>query len=259
MMLYRNKMVANFKTEESQRRLLTSVIAAHPELKLNFKAICEHYGPEDWGKDGIEHFFRPLKKDAADVRKMVKNGQPAKSYFDSKAGKGGAAVTASSAPVTPKAGRKRAATSAPSTGRSTASKKARGSVAKAVQPTNVINLDDEDDDNEFPPIPLDTPMKGPRFTENYAAQFYGTDTQAPALDTTQADTPNEDEDFKPHTPTDAAAFSFSQAPFYSGGGGSGGGGGGYNLDTDPIAQPSFAATSGYSKTWTNGDEYDDEV
>lgn len=30
-------MVANFKTEESQRRLLTALIAAHPELKLNFK------------------------------------------------------------------------------------------------------------------------------------------------------------------------------------------------------------------------------
>ncbi|KAL2290460.1 hypothetical protein FJTKL_15555 [Diaporthe vaccinii] len=241
MMLYRNKMVANFKTEESQRRLLTSVIAAHPELKLNFKEIAAYFG--DSTPDGIQWQFRDIKKKAEAMRQ----------------GKGGAAVTASSAPVTPKAGRKRAATSAPSTGRSTASKKARGSVAKAVQPTNVINLDDEDDDNEFPPIPLDTPMKGPRFTENYAAQFYGTDTQAPALDTTQADTPNEDEDFKPHTPTDAAAFSFSQAPFYSGGGGSGGGGGGYNLDTDPIAQPSFAATSGYSKTWTNGDEYDDEV
>ncbi|KAK7708636.1 hypothetical protein SLS64_006738 [Diaporthe eres] len=204
--------------------------------------IAAYFG--DSTPDGIQWQFRDIKKKAEAMRQ----------------GKGGAAATAGSAPVTPKAGRKRAAPSAPSTGKSTASKKARGSVTKAVQPTNVINLDDEDDDNEFPPIPLDNPMKGPRFTENYAAQFYGTDTQTPALDTTQADTPNEDEDFKPHTPSDAAAFSFSQAPFSSGGGvGSGGGGGGYNLDTDPITQPSFAATSGYSKTWTNGDEYDDEV
>lgn len=37
MTLYRDNMVANFKTEQSQRRLLTAVIAAHPELKLNFK------------------------------------------------------------------------------------------------------------------------------------------------------------------------------------------------------------------------------
>lgn len=175
--------------------------------------------------------------------------------------KGGAAASASSAPVTPKAGRKRAATSAPSTGKSTASKKARGSTAKAVQSTTVINLDDDDDDdddeNEFPPLSLENPIKGPRFTEAYERQFFSTDAQIPALDTTQADTPNEDEDFKPHTPNDAAAFSFSQAPLSSVGGG-GGGGGGYNLETYPISQPSFTATSGYSKTWTN-DDFDDEV
>lgn len=131
MTLCRDKMVANFKTEESQRRLLTAVIAAHPELKLNFKgrhrftfirtcipsyfeywphhcfecrsllssffsnslpirlmltlsAIAQHFGPEDWGKDGIEHFFRPLKKEAIIVRDMVKAGQPAKSFYDNK-------------------------------------------------------------------------------------------------------------------------------------------------------------------------------
>lgn len=171
--------------------------------------------------------------------------------------KGSAAAPASSVPVTPKTGRKRAATSAPSTGKSTATKKARGSTAKAVPSAPVINLDDDDDDeNEFPPISLETPIKGPRFTEAYEKQFFSTDAQIPALDTTQADTPNEDEDFKPHTPSDAAAFSFSQAPLSSVGGG--GGGGGYNLDTYPISQPSFAATSGYSKTWTT-DDFDDEV
>lgn len=131
MTVCRDKMVANFKTEESQRRLLTAVIAAHPELKLNFKgryrftpstpafhryfhsgptivsdvvpscgssqscslpvrlmltlsAIAQHFGPEDWGKDGIEHFFRPLKKEAMIVREMVKQGERAKSYFDNK-------------------------------------------------------------------------------------------------------------------------------------------------------------------------------
>lgn len=165
--------------------------------------------------------------------------------------KGGAAPT-NSAPVTPKAGRKRAATSAPSTGKSTTSKKARHSTAKAAPSATVINLEDDDDDNEFPPIPLDTPIKGPRVTETYERQFFSSDAQIPALDTTQADTPIEEEDFKPHTPSDAAAFSFSQAPMSSGGGGS------YNLDTYPISQPSFIANSGYSKTWT-ADDFDDEV
>lgn len=32
-------MVANFRTEDAQRRLLTAVIAAHPDLKLNFKGM----------------------------------------------------------------------------------------------------------------------------------------------------------------------------------------------------------------------------
>jgi hypothetical protein len=34
------KMPANFKSEDAQRRLLTAVIAAHPDLKLNFKGRC---------------------------------------------------------------------------------------------------------------------------------------------------------------------------------------------------------------------------
>lgn len=171
--------------------------------------------------------------------------------------KGGVAAAATnSTPVTPKAGRKRAAVSAPSTGKSTASKKARASSVKAVPTAPVIAIDDDDDDeNEFPPIPLDTPFHGPRFTEPYAKQFYGTDAQTPALDTTQADTPNEEEDFKPHTPSDALAFSFSQAPLSSGGGG---GGNNYDLDTYPISQPSFVASTGYSKTWA-ADDFDDEV
>lgn len=32
-------MVANFRSYEGQIRLLTSVIAAHPELKLNYKGM----------------------------------------------------------------------------------------------------------------------------------------------------------------------------------------------------------------------------
>lgn len=170
-------------------------------------------------------------------------------------GKGGAAGTAANgAPVTPKGNRKRAAPSAPSTGKSTASKKARTTTAKAVPPVNVITVDDdEDEDNELPPI-VETPFKGPRFTPAYEKQFSGTDAQTPALDTTQAETPNEDEDFKPHTPNDAAAFSFTQAPSSW----IGGGGNAYNLDTHPISQPSFGLSSGYSKTYSH-DDFDDAV
>ncbi|KAG8159011.1 hypothetical protein KVR01_011454 [Diaporthe batatas] len=270
-------MVANFRTEDAQRRLLTAVIAAHPELKLNFKAIAQHFGPEDWGKDGIEHFFRPLKKDALAVRDLVKAGQRAKDFFDNKAGKGGAAGSGAgagnSAPATPK-NRKRAAASAPSTGRSTASKKARASASTKPAPApvpaaaNVITVDDDDDDeeNEFPPLPLDTPTQGPRFTDYGAKQFWGGDAQAqaqaqpqaPALDATQAETPTEEEDFKPHTPSDAAAYSFSQPQPSSAGVGAGA----YNLDAYPISQPSFVADAGYHKGqggFAVDDWVDDEV
>ena len=52
---------------------------------LTLSAIAQHFGPEDWGKDGIEHFFRPLKKDAVEVRKMVNSGQAARDFYINKA------------------------------------------------------------------------------------------------------------------------------------------------------------------------------
>lgn len=47
-------MVANFRTEDAQRRLLTAVIAAHPELKLNFK------GRYRFSSHPFLHFIVPL-------------------------------------------------------------------------------------------------------------------------------------------------------------------------------------------------------
>lgn len=83
-------MPANFRSYEGQSRLLTAVIAAHPGLKLNYKgefpcepspflstglvlikpAIALHYG-SDWTESGIEHFFRPVKKNAKAIQAMV--------------------------------------------------------------------------------------------------------------------------------------------------------------------------------------------
>jgi hypothetical protein len=54
-------------------------------LVLTLSAIADHFGPEDWRKDGIEHFFRPLRRDAVIVRDMVKSGHSAKDFFDNKA------------------------------------------------------------------------------------------------------------------------------------------------------------------------------
>lgn len=161
-------------------------------------------------------------------------------------GKGGAAA-ASSTPATPKSARKRVASSAPSTGKSTAGKKARVNTPKPVQ-APLIDLDDDDDENEFPPISLNTPMRGPRFADKLAEQFFPNDTQTPTLDLTQAETPNDDEDFKPHTPIDVPAHSFSHTPLFSSGG------------YAPYAtdQPSFTGGIADSKAWTT-DDFDDEV
>ncbi|KAK4219246.1 hypothetical protein QBC37DRAFT_461761 [Rhypophila decipiens] len=64
-------MVANFKTYEAQARLLAAVIAAHPDLKLNYKAIAKHYGNSQTAV-AIEHRFRPLRAAGEALRVMVK-------------------------------------------------------------------------------------------------------------------------------------------------------------------------------------------
>ncbi|EHA55341.1 hypothetical protein MGG_08176 [Pyricularia oryzae 70-15] len=71
----------NFKTYESQARLLAAVIASAPDLKLNFKAIAAHYG-SDTTTCGIEHRFRPIKKQAAAIRAAVAKGEDPKDMQD---------------------------------------------------------------------------------------------------------------------------------------------------------------------------------
>ncbi|KAK3949702.1 hypothetical protein QBC32DRAFT_316580 [Pseudoneurospora amorphoporcata] len=66
-------MPANFKTYEAQARLLAAVIAAHPELRLNYKAIAQHYG-KSATMSAIEHRFRPVRKQADCLRLAVARG-----------------------------------------------------------------------------------------------------------------------------------------------------------------------------------------
>ncbi|EFX01199.1 hypothetical protein CMQ_6141 [Grosmannia clavigera kw1407] len=70
-------MVSNFRTYEAQSRLLAAVIASHPGLKLNFKAITLHFG-SDVTESVIRHRFRPVKMQAEAIRKAVAQGQDAK-------------------------------------------------------------------------------------------------------------------------------------------------------------------------------------
>ncbi|CAK7214255.1 hypothetical protein SBRCBS47491_002086 [Sporothrix bragantina] len=72
-------MPSNFRTYESQSRLLAAVLASNPSLKLNFKAIAQHYG-SDSSQSAIEHRFRPIKKQASIIRKAVSEGKDAKDF-----------------------------------------------------------------------------------------------------------------------------------------------------------------------------------
>ncbi|TLD21442.1 hypothetical protein PspLS_05357 [Pyricularia sp. CBS 133598] len=71
----------NFKTYESQARLLAAVLASAPDLKLNFKAIAAHYG-SDTTTSGMEHRFRPIKRQAAAIRAAVAEGKDPKYMQD---------------------------------------------------------------------------------------------------------------------------------------------------------------------------------
>ncbi|PSR90762.1 hypothetical protein BD289DRAFT_452147 [Coniella lustricola] len=199
-------MVANFRSYEGQIRLLTSVIAAHPELKLNYKEIHKYFG--DSTPDGIQFQFRAIKKDAENMRKGI-----------DPSGKGSAGE---STPVTPKSAvpktprtagsRKR---SAPSGGKSTVSKKLKDSTAKTTQ--DISTIVDDDSEGEFPPLAM-TPTKKrgssdkpTQMTREHTTVNLDTN-ETPSLQSAQITTPDDEDELRILTPADAgAAFSFSQS------------------------------------------------
>ncbi|KAK3327637.1 hypothetical protein B0T19DRAFT_460833 [Cercophora scortea] len=87
-------MPANFKTYESQARLLAATIAAHPELRLNYKERFTllslspshlshlsglpltwlHYG-QSHTASALEHRFRPVRTQAEFLRQVVTHGE----------------------------------------------------------------------------------------------------------------------------------------------------------------------------------------
>ncbi|KAI6359700.1 hypothetical protein MCOR25_006967 [Pyricularia grisea] len=63
---------ANFKTYESQARLLAAVLASAPELKLNFKEIAKYYGEST--PHGLEFQFRSVKSNARKLQEVALAG-----------------------------------------------------------------------------------------------------------------------------------------------------------------------------------------
>ncbi|OLN85028.1 hypothetical protein CCHL11_03993 [Colletotrichum chlorophyti] len=61
---------ASFKSYEAQARLLRAIVAAHPEVKWNYKEIAVHYG-SDMTEHALNHRFRVIRAHAEVVRGAV--------------------------------------------------------------------------------------------------------------------------------------------------------------------------------------------
>jgi len=59
----------NWKSYESSVRLLSAVLAAHPELRLNYGEVAKFYG--DCTASSLDHRFRPIKKEAQKMREEM--------------------------------------------------------------------------------------------------------------------------------------------------------------------------------------------
>ncbi|KAF6841644.1 hypothetical protein CPLU01_00316 [Colletotrichum plurivorum] len=63
----------NFKSYEAQARLLRAIVAAHPEVRWNYKEIVKHYG-SDMTEHALNHRFRAIKAHVKVVQDAVAQG-----------------------------------------------------------------------------------------------------------------------------------------------------------------------------------------
>ncbi|RDW83019.1 hypothetical protein BP5796_04510 [Coleophoma crateriformis] len=63
----------NWKTYESSVRLLSAIVAAHPELKLNYQELSKCFGG-DATKSAMENRFRRIKSDAQLIKASIAKG-----------------------------------------------------------------------------------------------------------------------------------------------------------------------------------------
>ncbi|KAG8421806.1 hypothetical protein J3458_003649 [Metarhizium acridum] len=63
---------ANYKTYEAQARMVRAIVAAHPDVKWNYKDIAKYFGQST--ADGIQFQFRGIKKDADQLRQTHSSG-----------------------------------------------------------------------------------------------------------------------------------------------------------------------------------------
>ncbi|TDZ13162.1 hypothetical protein C8035_v000118 [Colletotrichum spinosum] len=63
----------NFKSYDAQARLLRAIVAAHPEVRWNYKEITKHFG-SDMTESACEHRFRTIKTHSKVMRQAVAQG-----------------------------------------------------------------------------------------------------------------------------------------------------------------------------------------
>ncbi|KAH6611063.1 hypothetical protein Trco_001083 [Trichoderma cornu-damae] len=64
---------ANYKTYEAQARMVRAIVAAHPEVKWNYKEIAACYG-SDMTEHALNHRFRRLRAQSVIVREGRRQG-----------------------------------------------------------------------------------------------------------------------------------------------------------------------------------------
>ncbi|PHH69018.1 hypothetical protein CDD83_5860 [Cordyceps sp. RAO-2017] len=64
---------ANYKTYEAQARMVRAIVAAHPDVKWNYKEIASCYG-SDMTEHALNHRFRRLRAQATLIREARQRG-----------------------------------------------------------------------------------------------------------------------------------------------------------------------------------------
>lgn len=68
-----NASKANYKSYEAQARMVRAIVAAHPDVKWNYKDIVACYG-SDMTENALNHRFRHLHAQALIIREARERG-----------------------------------------------------------------------------------------------------------------------------------------------------------------------------------------
>ncbi|CEJ81228.1 hypothetical protein VHEMI01370 [[Torrubiella] hemipterigena] len=119
---------ANYRSYEAQARMIRAIVAAHPEVKWNYKDIAMYFGQST--TDGIQFQFRAIKKDAELLKRVVESGGNPATALD---------LTSTTPAATPSRG-----PGGRSTTKTPTSKRVRKTPGK-VKPEPTSDAEDEDD------------------------------------------------------------------------------------------------------------------